>query len=296
MIQENKKINYAGCPFTLCLDISCPKKDVEIEPIYDIDYSCRMAYFELYQRLYGTELSFLAACQNNYLVTDHMSIVDQVNNHLSVNPEYEKFKGYTPNKYALNIATWIHYVVYMIANNKIDINYKWKNKLNITLLPDDGIENAAEKGYFVLSADSDAFPGFSWEASQQIVLQASAIYRITHPNYKFESRYFDCEKIYKKYQSSTTYAYKLSDIATVKDDMNIAEGLDFKECMLGDIEALIPYNAPLFCMHKDSTELLVVRKEVTTNTIISPTFGTQMRVVTNPDAILDKIEFHYGTN
>lgn len=296
MIQENKKINYAECLFTLCLDTTIPKKDVELEPLYDIDGSCKMSYFELYQRLYGTEFSFLSACQNNYLVTDHIAMVEHANNHLTVNPEYQKFKGYTPNEYALNIAIWINRIMHIAANRRLKINYKWRKNLNIILLPDTDIENAAEKGYFVLSTDSDSFPGFSWEVSQQIVLQASAIYRITHANYKFESRYFDYHKIYKKYQSSTTFAYKLSDVATFKDDMDIAEELDFKECMLGDIEAVTPYGHPVFCTFKDSTELLVVRKDELTNITISPTFGTQMRVVTNPDALLDRIEFRYGTN
>lgn len=265
--------------------------DKKVKPQYDIDMLSRNLYREMAFRLYSGNAAFVSACENNYLCASYMKRSTLFDNYRMLSEKTDAFM----------IGDYIAMIYDMLwaGESTRMANFNARHDEYTIILQQKQCE---DEGYFRLSENSDTFPGTNIYMSNFIVDTAAALYRINRCK-QLEHRYFSKKYLYPL-GSISKLAYKLSDIAELKDGVltkrdnpKVWKMLDFKKCMLGDIEYLMNMdNVPIFATLEGSDELLLLCNDIIHKDSISPAFTTPMRVVTNPDVIMctEKAKFLYG--
>lgn len=153
-------------------------------------------------------------------------------------------------------------------------------------------------GYYKLAPDSDPLKGFSKQVSNYIIDNASAIQRIiSAPVLSYEliekTMAIKADKALIYYSglrgNSVEYIFHKGL------DISIIDKLDFRACMLGDIEYILNNKprVPVFFYNEDDLfgydrfNLGVAWFDENVKTTVSSGFGTKIQVVTNPEVILD---------
>lgn len=242
----------------------------DLLPINDIDNGLNASYLGMINQKYG-ENQKRAVCKSH---RDHVLVVAPL---VPGNSEYMRESD------SDHIWRYMCILFTMICQEHLSFTVPIYKADGDTEYFEIMLEQCPEKpiGYYRLTKTSNVFPGLSRMMCNYIIDEVAAICRVCDFNYTFDMSTACYER---------SLMHKICDIPglrleDIKKDPKLYKELDIRKCFLGNLETYMMGCHPCFIFMGDHMSVYSYLLDEYRG--LSPYFGTDVSVVTNPSAFFN---------